>query len=601
MIRKYTDKRDRLSNGWGYARYRPTTPPTADPPLPEHKVIIQKLMSVLDSRRWHGFTVAALAVTAIALYAPLIGWGVPHATAPGRVKTFATDEILPLEALAEMRSTFVSPAPDRNVGYPWWHYFVVAAAQSPYLAILKARGDLSNPTAEYPFGLREPVRSLVVLTILGRLVSVLMGAGTVLAAYFFSRTLWGHATGVASAVLTLLCYPMVYYSRTGNLDVPAFFWSAIGLVVFARVLVSGLTHQRAALLGLFAALAVATKDQTFALFVPLGLVVLFPSFNRPPGTPYRAAPIVTIVFVGLGAYVVATGMLVDPQRHIEHVYSIFFNAERVSIASKYFPPAPMTSAGTVQLIREFSLGLGEMFSWPVLIVATVGFAIAVREARWHLLWLLPFVATFVLVVRIVGLVILRYLLPLTLIVDAFAAFAIVRLRRWSPVASTALFTMLVGWRLAIAADLSYAQWHETRYTAAGWLREHVQPGERLEFFGGISTQPALDQRIESRRVMGAARYAEDATDGASVLTYLEREGPPYLVVIPDWTSRDLEYSVDCPPEVYAALLDRSAGYDLVAHFPSVHLLPWPWRRPQLDNPSVAPPVRIFKRSALARR
>jgi hypothetical protein len=41
--------------------------------------------------------VVTLAAAAIALYAPLVGWGIPHATAPDRTKTFATDEILPLE------------------------------------------------------------------------------------------------------------------------------------------------------------------------------------------------------------------------------------------------------------------------------------------------------------------------------------------------------------------------------------------------------------------------------------------------------------------------------------------------------------------------
>ena len=148
-----------------------------------------------------------------------------------------------------------------NYGYPWWHYFVVAAAQAPYIAYLSVTGELHNGTPHYPFGLRDPVNSLrVVLTLIGRLVSVLMGAGVVIAAYLFSSVLWGHATGLAAAVLTMLSYLMCYYSGTGDLsDVPAFFWSACGLVVFATVLVDGLTPRRAAWLGVLAGVATATE------------------------------------------------------------------------------------------------------------------------------------------------------------------------------------------------------------------------------------------------------------------------------------------------------------------------------------------------------
>jgi len=74
-----------------------------------------------------------LTLAAIALYAPMMGWGIPHATAPDRTRPFSVDDILPLEPLAEMHNTFVVSKPDRNYGYPWWHYFVVAVAYAPYV------------------------------------------------------------------------------------------------------------------------------------------------------------------------------------------------------------------------------------------------------------------------------------------------------------------------------------------------------------------------------------------------------------------------------------------------------------------------------------
>ena len=77
-------------------------------------------------------TAVVLALAAIALYLPWIDWGLPYATAADRVKTYAADEIVPMEGLAEMYHTFIDHSPERNYGYPLFHYFMVAAAQAPY-------------------------------------------------------------------------------------------------------------------------------------------------------------------------------------------------------------------------------------------------------------------------------------------------------------------------------------------------------------------------------------------------------------------------------------------------------------------------------------
>src|SRR5262249_27831320 len=157
-----------------------------------------------------------------------------------------------LEALAEMHSTFVVSKPDRNYGYPWWHYFEVAAVQAGYVGYLKASRGLASSKPEYPFGFSDPVSALPVLAIVGRNVSVAMGAGIVVVAYLFAATLWGHRTGILTALLTMVSHLMIYYSRTGNPDVPMTFWCAAGLLVFARIFTQGITARRVMLLGAFA-------------------------------------------------------------------------------------------------------------------------------------------------------------------------------------------------------------------------------------------------------------------------------------------------------------------------------------------------------------
>src|SRR5215472_13796273 len=97
-------------------------------------------------------TVAVLALAAIALYLPWIDWGLPYATTADRVKTYAADEIVPMEGLAEMYHTFVDHSPERNYGYPLFHYFLVTVAQAPYLGLEKLTGRFQKPSPFYPFG-----------------------------------------------------------------------------------------------------------------------------------------------------------------------------------------------------------------------------------------------------------------------------------------------------------------------------------------------------------------------------------------------------------------------------------------------------------------
>jgi hypothetical protein len=100
--------------------------------------------------------------------------------------------------------------------------------------------------------------------------------------------------------------------------------------------------------------------------------------------------------------------------------------------------------------------------------------------------------------------------------------------------------------------------------------------------------------------MGREHWRGEFEHGPAVLKYLAAQGPEFVIIIPDWTSAPgMERSADCPPAVFAALMEERVGYRLVAYFPTLSLLPAPGRRPPLDNPSVAPPVRIFARADVA--
>jgi hypothetical protein len=476
-------------------------------------------------------------------------------------------------------------------------------AQVPYLAYAKLNGNFGAPSPEYPFGFRDPVSGLRGLSLTGRFLSVLMGASIVVAAFLFGRNLWGYPVGLLAAVLTLLNYLMVYYSRTGNLDVPVTFWTSLGLVIYSVILTKGSTVRRGLWLGVFTALAIATKDQAVLIFLPLGLAMLSPGMY-PPGdrTRSRWLPHLAALGASVAVYLVATGMLVDPHRHIEHVYRLFFQPNTLNTMGFYRPGHPKTWAGTIAMYEEFFQGLIWTSSLPVAVMGLAGAWAVFRTSPRLLVLLIPVVTLFVGLVMPVRTLALRYFLPMVIILCGFAAYGIFEATRsrfrW---ARLPLVILACGWELAIAADLSYAQAHETRLATAQWIHEHARSGDRIEYFGVREAMPPLPADIPTRRIAGRTEWKKESGHGPRMLQYLATAGPEFVFITPDVTAKPgVPYSGDCPPEVYNALLAGTTNYHQAVYFPTPTILPAWFHRPRLDYPTVAPPVRLFARKDLAR-
>ena len=215
-----------------------------------------------------------LVIVTCALYAPLIGWGAPHATNADRTYPFAADDLGALGPLAEMHNTFVVEKDDRNFAYPWLHYFLTAAFQAPYLGYAYSTEAWSQPSGEYPFGFRDPVSALVALTYFGRALSVLMAGLTVAFTYLAVARFWSERAARLAALFSLLSHLLMYYGRTGNVDGPMTFWCAAGFYATARIIEQDMTKKNMSMLGIVAACAMATKDQAVLLFLPWALTLL---------------------------------------------------------------------------------------------------------------------------------------------------------------------------------------------------------------------------------------------------------------------------------------------------------------------------------------
>lgn len=539
-----------------------------------------------------------LAVLAIAVYTPGFTWGMPHATASDRTHAWGNDDLVPLAPLAEMHNTFFEAKPDRNIAYPWFHYAVVTAAYTPYLVPLALTGGLSAPTEAYPFGFEDPVRSFDVLSWLGRLVTLILAMAVVLGAYATAATLWDRQAGVFAALATMSMYPMVYYAKLGNLDIPVLAWTSLGLAAAAHCLRHGLTVKRGILLGAFVALAGATKDQSLGSFVLIGPALVILHFWEDPSrrlTTWRSgwAPVVASLAGFVATYVLASGIPIDPARYVQHMGKVLSAGAGTTLYLRY----PQTADGYLAQVVDLFWHLRDVLGTPTLLLAAVGLGLAAaRNPRTLVLALasLSFAAMLV-PVRFSR---IHYLLPVGLPLTLYAGYAVtVGMRRgsWVRTATLAYAVVSIGWMTLRSADLTADMMRDSRHAAAEWLEQNARAGDRLMYFGAVLRNPHLSADVVTVHV----DYRADAWPA------LETE-PELVLIMPDDTNEDRQrvewrrggHSIRSgyvPEDLYEALLTGGAPYRLVAQFQSRRMLPW-LPRPFLSYPTVNPPIQIFARN-----
>lgn len=544
-----------------------------------------------------GRTHLLVGAAALLLYTPGFWWGVPHATHPDRAHSWGVDAPMPLGPLAELHN-ILQPKPDRNLGYPLMHSFVVAGAYTPYLGYLLLTGGLSRPTPSYPYGFADPVGSLGALTLIANFLSVLMAAGVAVAAYDAGRVLWDRRSGLLAAAFVMLSYPMFYYSRTGNVDMLALMFTVLALNVFARILAMGLTVSRAAWLGTLIGLALATKEPSFASFLALPFVIAFRERRRLRELRRPAVWAAVAAFVAFGA---GSGLFVDPGRFVAHLRFIAERSSAVAAGEVVFlQTAPFTWAGHLEVLRLIGNSLSDAMTLPGLALAAAG----VAWCLWHekskaaFAWpALTYLAVLFLTVRTAQ---LRYVMPAVFTLAFFEARLLVSAwascRLWlRSVCAVGFLAGTIG--LLRGVDLTYAMINDSRFHAGRWLTAQTHPGDRVETFGPIPGLPPLKSEVESAQAIpfqgSLKRPRLDHTAVEEIIQGWKARRPHFIIVMPDYTSpKGAPFSGSCPPEIYRRLDDGSLNYRLSARFETPALIPWV-RRPSLDYPTVNPPIRIF--------
>jgi hypothetical protein len=424
----------------------------------------------------------------LALSAGLNGWqltwGLPNGNA-----SWAADAIGPVTALSVARHSFGA----WNSGWfyfkypPAWPLLMVAAC-TPYLVALYASGGWRHPSSEYPYGFADPERALFVLSVIGRLLSVVFCLGSVALAYAIGRRLIGRAAARWCAFWVATAYPFIFYAHTTNLECSYCFWLLLALYC---AIAASESDRRLPWIGLgaAAAMAVSTKEQGFAFLLPLPCIALAIRIRqrgrRGAGWP---AALLWMIVGGGATLLVAGNVLVNPLGFVRRL-AYLLGHPLTPIEARLAPVSFALWKGAKEFVYLQQLwdGLSSSLGVPVLALAALGAITVWRRPRAALWLLLPSVAFYYLALRGLELITLRYLLPITALAAVLAGGCIADLWTWArhPLARrlvAAAAVALAALVLVRAVEVDWLLSTDSRYAAEAWLSAHAPPGARAEVY-----------------------------------------------------------------------------------------------------------------------
>jgi 4-amino-4-deoxy-L-arabinose transferase-like glycosyltransferase len=552
---------------------------------------------------------------ALFVYTRSIGWGLP-----GGDETWAADAIKPSAPLAVAWQSFI--AHGWNSGwfwfkYPPFHAFLLCALYAPYLGWLWMTGGLSGMSSDYPFGLRDPVASLSMLALIGRAASAAMGAGSVLLVYACVVRSFGQAAALGAAFVTTMAYPMVFYSQTTNVEVPYLFWMLVALLGAVRIVEGDARARWWSLLGLGAALSVSTKELSSGAIaaMPLAIVGASLAARRPVWSWIRGGLVAAAVFAV--AMVVANNAIWNPlgfEHRLGFLTQTLPREVALQYAPYYFPIDLGGSRGAGVELAQLQVAatrLAASLGWATLALALAGWVVVLRRRpAWGLLLMAVAVAYYLVSVRAMLSLSLRYLLPITVafcVVAGIALAELVREGRARPLrialaAAAAVYIFAYGW------DVNRMMTGDGRYAAERWLRAAANESARVEIYQRRTYLPRFAEGLTVTEVPFEERGADAFAERKPDLVVLSSSGLSGITVRykQDWqedseaaegyspsqrsvTGEVMNFSRDANRDFLERLERGELGYERAAHF-----VVDPWiERPLIQ--SLNPEISIYRR------
>ena len=416
-------------------------------------------------------------LASLVLNGTALWWGLPGGSWP-------PDELSPKDVAVALSRHFSNGWFER---YPPFHFYVLALAQSPAW-VLERAGLLA------PGGLPgDTLRSVI-----ARLVSLGAGAGTVWLLFLCGLRLVGNRAALIAAVQFALVAPFVYYSKTGNLDVPYLFWFALAFWYLLRLLD---TLRLRDFFGYAAAatLSICTKDQAYGLFALPSLLIVHRLWashrDAQRSWPLLRALVDRRLLLGAGfalaIFAAAHNLLFNWQGFAAHVRIIMGDA---SVGYRMFPSTLDGERALLSLtLRIIRTALG----WPLTALFAAGFVLAwsTRTTRRSALLLtLPSLSYYVTFIAVVGYNYDRFLLPMFFVSAMFGGLAVDRCLSIPRLRPTAIALCGAGfvYTLLYVASIDILMLRDSRYTMERYIARVTRRGERIGYVFPPLYNPRLD-------------------------------------------------------------------------------------------------------------
>jgi hypothetical protein len=446
-------------------------------------------------------------------------WGWPGTGWP-------SDELDPPQVIAAWHRHFSGGWHDK---YPPVLFYLLALVYSPVLA-----AEYFHRASAVP----GPVQDLLYLS--GRALSVMLSMGTLAAVGLLSARLGYRRESWLAILLAGAFLPMAFYAKTANVEAAYLFWFALSLVLLAGARPSSRAGTFIGI-GATAALAVATKDQAYALYV-LPAAYLIARCVRGGPHALRPAQLAVAAFSAVAVWAVVMNVVFNPDGVREHVRTI------LGPASADYRSFEASAAGQVQLFLATARQIWECLAWSGLVAIALG----LKAGSWRQLppWLwLTIPSSYLCFAAIVGYSYDRFLLPLTLVCAIPAAVGIAALLREGagPRWRRVFGWFLLAWLVMRPVGLDVLMVTDARYKAEAWLRQHVRDGETVGSFGQLQTltrmegfthfdiRPGIEDTLQAHpdyivvNTEHMQRYASDPVRMAW-LAWLQSEAGPYREV-----------------------------------------------------------------------
>jgi hypothetical protein len=536
-------------------------------------------------------------------------WGLPASDG------WDSDGIAPRDFLVGVIKTY---QPGEYFTYPPLQLIALTLLTSPgwIVALFKAH-SLSPP--DLISELIQP-SYMTFFALVARVVSAAMSVATIFWIGKIGEELGGRRLGICTAAACALNATLTYYGHVTNLDGPSMFWSTLAAWQWIRAIARH-EPRRFFWACLFSVAAIATKDQSYAVFllsVPLTLT-LWLIADPWPRQNWRqvVAPLIFGVAMSSLLLLAVDGAITNPHGFRDRLLFLLGPASQDNENYQH------DWSGWLRLLRDATDSFRR--AYPMAAAYLGAFGLIAHVLRWRMgpaSWVAGFFPLFAIVsfTLTFNFVALRpddrFVLAQTVFFSVYLGIAIDVLAfasrpaiRW--VARAAVLP-LAGFAHFACGAVDAAFIYDPRYDAERWMHDHVRSGEKIETYGLNVYLPRFPRGAEVTRVAPTPNRnpLPGVTEIKQPFGAIEARKPRFIVVSAFWVGRYLipEGMHQNDGHVYSAiqraqinetdarqyfrsLRDEKLSYRLV-HRSEYSAGIWP---PARFHQSTAEPIWIFER------